>query len=233
MTGPFFGIVPGTFTHSHILNHHRYHNGISDVYSTAGYPRDSIVSFCRYICIWFLYASNVSTLIHFIQEGRLLAACELALATLYYVAIVTVLWLISPLWALVSIGWAFVEGNVLLAMVNWVWHMSVDEGMTPEVVSTTIVRGQEFIFSEEYHAVHHASPGLHWSRYGEMYKSGKDKGSYARAVIFQDCNLFVLWGAVVFKDYDLIQKLVHDPDGELKDIDVKELVKSRLQRTIW
>jgi hypothetical protein len=235
VTGPFFGIVPGTFTHSHQLNHHRHHNSAADVYSTGGYPRDSLVSFCRYLPIWFLYASNASTLLYLGGTGQYQAAGEVALATLYYLGLVGGLAYLSPAWAAASMVWAFVEGNVLLCMVNWVWHCQCDEGGTPEVVSTTIVRGQEFIFSEEYHAVHHALPGLHWGRYQEEYARGKEAGKYKGAILFQDCNLFVVWGCIVFQDYPALLKLVHDPEGVWKGRgkELEGLLKQRLRHTTW
>ena len=34
-SGLFFGVLPGTFTHAHIYNHHKYDNGVDDQYSTV------------------------------------------------------------------------------------------------------------------------------------------------------------------------------------------------------
>jgi len=118
VAGPFFGIVPGTFTVSHLTNHHRYHNSKCDVYSTGGYARDSLVSFCRYIVTWLAYASNASTAAQLLREGRGREAALLAAATAYYFALVGAVAWVSPAWAAASLGWAFFESNVLLAMVN-------------------------------------------------------------------------------------------------------------------
>lgn len=155
IAGPFFGILPGTFTHSHQYNHHKYNNGPCDVYSTGGYPRDSLWNFMRYIYVWFGYASNVSSILHFVREGRYSWAVQTVAATAYYCAVVAAVAAISPEWACVSLLWAFIEGNILLAMVNWVWHAFIDPNDPDNAftTSTTIVDGQEFIFSEEYHVV--------------------------------------------------------------------------------
>ena len=233
--GPFFGVLPGTFTHSHQLNHHRYHNSRADVYSTGGYPRDSLVSFCRYFCIWLMYASNFSTTIALLAEGKWLIAAEVVGATLYYCAMVAAVAYISPAWAAASLVWAFVEGNVLLCAVNWVWHgfIAPEDPTDPAVVSTTIVKGKEFIFAEEYHVVHHAFPGLHWTRYAEMYKKGAEAGTYKRALRFQDENLFVVWGCMLAKDYAGLAKLVHDPQGDWDPAEIPKILAARLQHTTW
>jgi hypothetical protein len=103
VAGPFFGVLPGTFTHSHIYNHHKYDNGVSDVYSTGGYARDSLWNFCRYLFVWFAYASNASTIAHFLAEGRVAWALQVAGCTAYWLAIVGVFWAIHPGWACASI----------------------------------------------------------------------------------------------------------------------------------
>ncbi len=235
VSGPLFGVLPGTFTHSHQLNHHRYHNGVADVYSTGGYRRDSLVSFCRYACIWVFYATNVSTMLQLAAEGRWRALGEVAAATAYYVALVAGMWAISPAWACASLLWAFVEGNVLLCMVNWVWHCFIDasDPANPFVVSTTIVRGKEFIFNEEYHAVHHAFPGLHWRRYPEAYAKGVAAGGYKKAIVLANENLFVVWGTIVAGDYGALAKLVHDPAGDWDPKTLPAALAARLQHTTW
>jgi hypothetical protein len=235
VAGPFFGILPGTFTHSHTYNHHKYNNAAADVYSTGGYARDSLWNFCRYIAVWFGYASNASTVVQFVREGRLAWAAQVVAATAYYAALVAALAAVSPAWAAASLGWAFVEGNILLAMVNWVWHAFIDPA-DPEneaTNSTTIVAGEEFIFSEEYHVVHHATPGLHWARYEGAYRAGRARGDYKGAIVFQKCNLFVLGGTMLARDYAALAKHVHDPDGEWSAADLDAALKARLRHTIW
>ncbi len=148
IAGPFFGVLPGTFTHSHQYNHHKYNNGVGDVYSTGGYARDSLWNFMRYIFVWFGYASNITTALAFVAERRYKWAAQVVAATLWYAGIVAALAAISPAWAAVSVGWAFVEGNVLLATVNWVWHafISPEDPDDEFTASTTIVNGEQCVW---------------------------------------------------------------------------------------
>jgi hypothetical protein len=215
VAGPFFGIVPGTFTISHLLNHHKYHNSSSDVYSTAGYRRDSIVSFSRYIITWLAYASNVSTFYQLCAEGRTRDALRLVGCTGAYLCVLGAVAWASPAWALASLVWPFVESNILLAMVNWVWHCQISpaDPTNPFIISTTVVRGKNFIMSEEYHAVHHAAAGLHFSKYEGMYADTLADYARNKAIMFENENLFVIWGNIVAGNYAGLARMVHNPGG--------------------
>jgi hypothetical protein len=187
--GMFFGVLPGTFTHSHVYNHHKYDNNIDDQYSTGGYARDSLWNFARYsasfthfnflcfssskpfvfflfvaVFVWFMYASNLSTIMQFTLEGRNKWALQVLGCVTYYLAFVRIFYALSPMWCFVSVVWAFFEGNLLLSVINWVWHAFIDpEAPDNEFTnSTTIVHGEHFIFHEEYHVVHHQNGGAHW-----------------------------------------------------------------------
>jgi hypothetical protein len=109
--GMFHGVLPGTFTYSHIYNHHRYDNDARDVYSTAFRPRDQFKSWVKYLPEWFGYASNVSSIKAFIQEGRWNWVQGITLSTLYYVAFVSACYWVAPLFTVFTLVYAFVEGN--------------------------------------------------------------------------------------------------------------------------
>jgi fatty acid desaturase len=119
--------------------------------------------------------------------------------------------------------------------VNWVWHCFIEpsDPLNPYVVSTTIVRGKEFIFNEEFHAVHHAFPGLHWQRYPEAFAKGVASGGYKKAIMLQDENLFVVWGTIVAGDFAALAKLVHDPAGDWDPKELPAVLAARLQHTTW
>ena len=68
--GLFHGVLPGTFTVSHMYNHHKYDNSDRDVYSTAFRPRNSFKAWVAYLAEWFGYASNLSSILAFFEEGR-------------------------------------------------------------------------------------------------------------------------------------------------------------------
>ena len=222
--GLYHGVLPGTFTASHLYNHHRFDNDVRDAYSTAGYPRDSIVSLLRYLVVWCFYATNLSTLYDFYKRRMPLWFCHTALGTAYYAGFVALaVHATSARWALWTIGYPLVEGNILLAVVNFTWHMFLEEG-NEYVNSTTIEQGTEFIFSEEYHVVHHQAPGYHHTRYRAHYEKHRSKYD----LVFEKCNLFELGFTAIFRNYERLRGFVKDPTPETIDI-----LKRRLRCTWW
>ncbi|CAD7932722.1 unnamed protein product [Amoebophrya sp. A120] len=178
--GMFHGVVPGTFTISHIFNHHRHENSYQDVYCTAYRPRDSFKNFVKYLPSWFCYSSNLSTIWFFLtaenkKERKQKKAFELIFWTTYYFLFILACFSLSKSTAIftsATLIFAFFEANILLAMVNWVWHGFIDEEdpTNAYVNSTTIVDGLNFTLKEEYHVVHHQYPGIHWSKHEQMYE---------------------------------------------------------------
>jgi hypothetical protein len=72
------------------------------------------------------------------------------------------------------------------------------------VNSTTQENRTEFIFSEEYYVVHHAAPGLHHSKYRDLFEAQEAKYE----IIFQDVNLFELGFTAMFRNYDCLADTV-------------------------
>lgn len=231
--GLFHGVLPGVFTYSHVNNHHKYDNDHRDVYSTAFRPRDRFTSWLRYLPEWFAYAANVSTIISFVGERRYKLAFKTTLSTVAYLAFVAVFWRIHPLFTLMTLVYAFVEGNILLSVVNYVWHAFIDpdDPANDFVNSTTIVDGENFTLGEEYHVVHHQYAGAHWTRHRELYF--KHLASYESCVptTFHRKNLFEVFGLIVAQDYGALADAFYKPmwpKGMTRE-EMMHLLKRRLR----
>lgn len=228
--GLFHGVLPGTFTESHQHNHHRWNNDINDVYSTAGYPRDSLWNFARYIVVWFCYASNISSMWYFAGIKRWDRFFRTLIGTSYYVGFLMLSnYTFGSTFTLVTLVYPFVEGNILLSLVNWGWHMFL-QGDNDFVNSTTIENGEEFIFSEEYHVVHHQAPGLHHTKYAGMFEKHEAEGKYD--LVFQNVNLFELVFSCLFKNYDRVLGMVK-PNPKMDKKETRRLIVERLQHCWW
>ncbi len=202
------------------------------MYSTAGYPRNSLWNFCRYNVIWIFYATNISSLYYFAQEKKWDLFRKTLLATSYYCAfLATVGAVFGTPFVLITMVYPLVEGNIMLAVVNWTWHMFLGSEKDDYVNSTTIENGTEFIFSEEYHVVHHAAPGLHHSKYRDLFKAQEAKYE----IIFQDVNLFELGFTAMFRNYDRLADMVKvTPKTKLMSRDeLKEKLRTQLETCWW
>lgn len=228
--GLFHGVLPGTFTESHISNHHKWDNGILDVYSTAGYRRDSWKSFFRYVPIWFAYASNISNCCYFAARKEWGQLYRTVMGTIYYLLFLTLaVQCFGWQFTLITSVYPFFEGNTLLALVNYTWHMFLEDD-NEFVSSLTIEEGTEFIYSEEYHVVHHDIPGLHHKRYRSRFEKYEDHYD----IIFEKVNLFELGITAICQNYERLAKMVKITEKSGSDRKViAELLKTRLQHTQW
>ena len=154
--GLFHGVVPGTFMYSHTYNHHRYDNTQRDDITCGDRARDDWNNYVRYIPRWFAYATNVSTIRRFFfvpdekGEFRPAMGCKTVCGTLYYIAFLAFFFRLQPAFAAATLLYPLIEANILLSIVNFVWHAFMDpkDPTNDYVVSTTIIDGLNFTLKE-------------------------------------------------------------------------------------
>jgi hypothetical protein len=230
--GPFHGVVPGVFTVSHIHNHHKYDNDENDVYSTAYRPRDDFSSWVKYVPEWMAYATNVSSFIFFIREKSYGKAFKTFVSTLYYVALLCAVAAVNKEFCFWYLFYPLVEGNILLSIVNYTWHAFIDpsDPSNDYVNSTTVIEGQNFCLKEEYHVVHHQYAGVHWSKHRELYEKHLPEYKKVKATIFYAENLFVIFGAIVAKDYNKLAELYFEPESTgMTKQQIADMMRDRLR----
>jgi hypothetical protein len=78
---------------------------------------------------------------------------------------------------------------------------------------------------------------MHWSRHEEMYQKHYDEYVQCTATVFKQCNLFVVFGMIVAKDYEGLTEhfvqLEQDKNKHLSKTELAALLKQRLQCTTW
>eukprot|EP01128_Nolandella_sp_AFSM9_P000583 TRINITY_DN10733_c0_g1_i1.p1 TRINITY_DN10733_c0_g1~~TRINITY_DN10733_c0_g1_i1.p1 ORF type:complete len:416 (-),score=103.92 TRINITY_DN10733_c0_g1_i1:127-1374(-) len=236
--GLFYGVLPGTFTYSHTRNHHYYDNGRLDIYSTQSFMRDSFTNYLRYIATWWLYALNISTVYSFVELGNYNLALQTAFGTVGYLVFLRLFYAVSPIFTLAYMVYPLFDSNLLLSMVNFTWHAFIDpENIDDDYVnSTTVLDAQNFILGEEYHVIHHASAGVHWTKHTPLFEKDLAAGFYdcPKSSSFTGTNLFIIFGHIVGQKYEELAKLQYDPENQSK-LTLKEkaaILRRRLQTTI-
>jgi len=230
--GLFHGVLPGTFTISHVYNHHKYDNGEKDIICTLYRPRDRISSLIKFFPSFFAYASNISTIQSLLEEGKTDYAFMAFCGTLWWLAFVGVCAYIQPLFTFCTIIYAFVEGNILLAVVQVGWHAFVDEDDPTNdfINSTTVVDGVNFTLSEEYHVVHHQYAGAHWTKYLSLYDKHMEGYKACVPSVFVGKNLFEVFGTIAANDWDELVNIFYGPlNPGLTKEELKLVLKKRLR----
>jgi len=239
--GMFHGVVPGTFMYSHTYNHHRYDNTQRDDITCGDRARDDWNNYVRYIPRWFAYATNVSTVRRFFfvpdekGEFRTLMGFKTVCGSLYYVAFIAFFFRLQPAFALATLLYPLIEANILLSIVNFVWHAFMDpaDPTNDYVVSTTIIEGLNFTLKEEYHVVHHQYAGVHWTKHPELFEKHKADYKKYKGTLFHKQNLFEIFGMMVSKDYEKLASFWYGEFVGLKMApqEVAAMLKERLQYT--
>lgn len=211
--GLFHGVMPGNFTCSHVHNHHKYDNSAMDIVSTAFRARNSFKNWVTYTIDWFAYACNLTTALAFLEEGQTKLFWQTIMSTIWFVGVFSFCYHLHPMFTLATLGYAFVEANILLSMVNWVWHAFIDpdEPANDFINSTTIIDGLNFTLGEEYHVVHHQYAGVHWSKHRELYE--KHIEGYKRVIpsVFHKKNIFEIFVYVVSDNVEKLAECFYKP----------------------
>jgi hypothetical protein len=257
--GLFYGVLPSTFAVGHSINHHKYNNGPGDVLSTCDRPRDEWPWLVAYIPRFALYATNVSTTLQFLREGKPTIALKTVLGTLYYVAFVALVARTYGSWfAVAYLVYPFLEQCLMLSGINWVWHafLDPDDVENEYVQSITILGGTINVLNEDSHVVHHQYPGVHWSTHGKLLSKHEVRYGEKVGSVFYGTHTFEMLALILLADYDkLADRFVgHLPSNAVPDLfgvgvhdqskverpkcpishdEAKELIKARLRACWW
>ena len=154
------------------------------------------------------------------------------LSTVWYVAFASTIAYIHPLFCFATIIYAFIEGNILLAVINFTWHAFIDpeDPSNDYVNSTTVIEGLNFTLGEEYHVVHHQYAGVHWTRHEELYLKHAEGYKQCIPTSLYKQNAFEIFGAMVSKNYLQLAKWWYPEHRQgLTDAALAEVIKRRLQ----
>lgn len=140
---------------------------------------------------------------------------------------------IQPWFTTLTLIYAFFEGNILLSVVNFVWHAFIDEDdpTNDYVNSMTIVDGLNFTLKEEYHVVHHQYAGAHWTKHEALYEKHASEYKNCLPTAFTKVNIFEVFGFIVAKDYDKLAEVYYEPlnSQKLSKKEIAAIMKRRLQ----
>jgi len=123
---------------------------------------------------------------------------------------------------------------VLLAAISYLWHAFVEESDTGNqyVNSVTILSGHDNIWNEDFHVVHHHSPGTHWTEVPQYFEEDRKHYEACTATIFRDTEQGMLLKWLFEQNWDKMAEHFVDLNGQLNHAQKKALIIKRLSAKI-
>jgi len=240
--GLFYGLMPGTYSCGHSINHHGFNNYEGDLVSTGWANRDSLVNWFAYLVQWQLYHLNLTSILSFYYGPKNLRRFikNMVAGVTYYWAFVALCYVLSGynakfvFWYLT---YPMLEAMTFLSMVNWSWHLFLDpDDVNNEYVSSiTLFNGPSNVLNEDYHLVHHQYPAHHWTKHPQLFEKHQKEYVANMASVFQGTHaleMFYLGATGQFKKIADKYDRAYLPK-DMTDEQLIELIKRRVQTTLF
>ncbi|CAE7322488.1 unnamed protein product [Symbiodinium natans] len=202
--GPFYGVVPNSYSIAHMKIHHRWHNDVDDVHTNLDLDRTKLSSFFIYTPRFSLYWMGISPVALLAKRKEWVLVRQMLEGMLAYYGVTLLLFLWSPTFCIVYWVFCHLEGMLLLCAISYLWHAFVEESDPGNqyVNSVTILDGHDNTFNEDYHVVHHHSPSTHWSDAPAHFEAHKEEYAAVNATIFRDTEEGMLIQMLFENDWD-------------------------------
>eukprot|EP00929_Paragymnodinium_shiwhaense_P006731 TRINITY_DN1106_c0_g2_i11.p1 TRINITY_DN1106_c0_g2~~TRINITY_DN1106_c0_g2_i11.p1 ORF type:complete len:554 (-),score=80.35 TRINITY_DN1106_c0_g2_i11:346-1944(-) len=233
--GPFYGLVPCSYSIAHNKIHHRWHNDVDDIHTNLDLDRTEFQTFVEFMPRFMLYWTGIGPVALFAKrrEWGYMKQLLSGMAAFYGVALLLFLW--NPVFCICYWLYPHMEACVGLGAIAYLWHAFVDEEDPGNqfVNSVTILDGHDNVFNEDYHVVHHHFPAVHWTEVPAQFAKDKDRYAECTATIFRDTEQGMLLKMLFSKDFDGMARHFVDLTGKLSHDEIKELLIRRLKADTW
>uniref|UniRef100_A0A7S2HBV5 Fatty acid desaturase domain-containing protein n=2 Tax=Helicotheca tamesis TaxID=374047 RepID=A0A7S2HBV5_9STRA len=238
--GIFNGSIPHHYATAHLKIHHRWHNDTGDVHTNMDVDRTEFKNYVLYLPRFLLYWIGISPMALFWHRGEYRLFKELGTGMFVYYSISSFIWYKSST-VFIFAYWFYplLEVASFLGAIAYIWHAFVDEKDPGNqyVNSVTILRGQDNIWNEDYHVIHHHFPNVHWTEAPKHFEMEKQKYVKCRATIFADCEegqicywmFSALWDEMANHFVDLLYVFTNGEKNEDKLLSVVEAAAYELK----
>jgi len=233
--GPFYGQVPNSYAVAHNKIHHRYDNGLKDVHTNLDLDRTKLWSFLTYVPRFGAYWSGFSPIWFFATDTKdTILIRRMLTGMIYYYGILITLFIWDYQFALAYYLFPHFEAIIFFGSISYLWHAFVDpeQPSNAYVNSVTIINGEDNIFNEDYHVVHHNSPLTHWTDYIKNYEEHIQEYIDSRATVFRDTEEGIMLYWMFSGKWDTLAEHFVDLQGKLNTEQKKELLLSRLAHIV-
>jgi fatty acid desaturase len=232
-TGLFYGAMTQSYSAGHNKIHHRWHNDADDVHTNIDVDRTYFPNYILWLPRFFYYWTGVSPLAIFLKRAEHVFALRILAGQLWWLGFVALTRYATGGWmfGVAYVVYPMAESIAFLGSMAYLWHGYVEpsDPTNQYINSITILDGQDNIFNEDYHVVHHHAPFVHWTDIPKFYEETKHKYSECTATVFRDCEqgLLVFWQFT--SNWDELAKHFVDLNGKLTHKEKVELLVRRLK----
>ena len=232
--GPFYGQVPNSYSIAHNKIHHQFHNALDDVHTNLDLDRTKPWSFVVYLPRFVLYWTGISPLIHFLYHREWKFARHMFQGMLAYYGGMAALCYWNPVFGLAYCIFPNTEDFIFFGGISYMWHCFLEptDPFNQYVNSVTILKGKDNIWNEDFHVVHHHSPGTHWTDIPKHYQAHVELYRKYQATIFEDCEQGEMLFWLLAKKWDLLAQHFVDLNGKMTVEQKRELIIRRLSYTV-
>eukprot|EP01083_Nonionella_stella_P313375 1124707_1 len=239
--GLFYGLMPGTYSYGHSINHHSFNNLEGDLISTGWDVRDNIMNWFAYLVQFALYHLNITSFVKFyVAKKTRRYAKNMIVGMTWYWSFHVIVYIVSgynATFVFWYLTYPIFEGLIFLSGVNWAWHMFVDptDHHNEFVGSITLLNGPGNVLHEDYHVVHHQYPAHHWSTHPRLFEKRKTEYYKNNASVFQQTHAMEIFFYGITRQYDKIAQK-YDKSFLPKSMtrtQLVDLIKCRVRETFY
>ena len=235
--GCFYGIVPASFTTSHVSIHHALGAGAGDTFYLWDLDRSSLQDFPIYVARVFRHMICWSSLRYYSVNGQKKQHARLSRGVIAYACVIAALWRLtkSPMFVFYLIIQPLFCMTVFLAVINYAFHgffaAQPNGKVIPSVISSTIIEGDDDYWGEDDHMTHHKYPVAHHDDIPRLHAARVDEFRKTKASVFRGLSSFELGVFMLLGLWDRIASHFVDYSRELADKkDIVRLLRARAQK---
>lgn len=235
--GLFYGIVPASFTTSHISIHHQLNGGIGDTFYQWDLNRNSFGDFMLYLTRIFLHMTGYSSCMYYLANNKESHYKTLSNGGIKYMAGAAIVLAItrSPSF----LFWIYFQPllcmTYFLALINFGFHgfIAFDSKQNPlqTVNATCIIEGDDDYWGEDDHMAHHYNPSIYFRDLPAHQQTKVDQFKKERASVFKGLSIVELSIFILIGKWDLLADHYVDYTGKMERKEIEKMLKVRARAT--
>ena len=235
--GMFYGIIPYSFTTSHVSIHHRLDGGLGDTFYQWDLNRASLSDFCLYVSRILQHMTGYSSAVFYAANDNKEHYRKITLGMKSYSIFLCVLLAItrSPNFVFWIVLQPLLCMTYFLALLNFGFHgfIEFDENgnQIQCVNATTIIEGEDDYFGEDDHMAHHYNSTVYYRDLAAHQKSKEVEFAKYKASVFKKLSIVELSILVLLGQFDVLAEHYVDYSGKMSKAEISAMLRRRAMTT--